>query len=129
MFLLNITFSTATSPPHPSSHAMFPKISLSWIPPCPTFFQYPPSLYFGKIKTILAADKRHYMEGHLTGTRAQELSNKKMLPQDNRTTFVLVFTKNKNNVVSIHLHWKQGDRITEVCVFIKQIDAATCRIC
>lgn len=55
--------------------------------------------------------------------------------QKNATTrrqqdgFCFGFYKNKNNVLSIRLHWEWGDSITDICVLIKQIDTATRGIC
>lgn len=54
---------------------------------------------------------------------------KKMLPQEDNRTACFGFYKNKNNVVSICLLWAWGDGITEICVAIKQIDAASGSIC
>lgn len=69
------------------------------------------------------------MKGHLAGTLASELSHrKKCYTEDNRTA-CFGFYKNKNNIVPICLHWKWGDGITEMCVVIKQIDAASGSIC
>lgn len=81
------------------------------------------SLYFRKVKLFLPPDKRHSLKEpppEHQGIRAGSNATTK-------TTEWLCFGfyKNKNNVVSIHLHWEQGDSITEsTCV-----DAATCSIC
>lgn len=52
-----------------------------------------------------------------------------MLPQEDYRTACFGFYKNKNSVVSICLHWESGDGITEICVLIKQIAAASGSIC